>query len=112
MVVEAARIHGNTKPDHTARGKAVDSITRSTTKLRKKLARDQRQTENQQGAGNGVAEAYSPPRMTALARKIGIRLGLALDTTACDETGRPWDFRHSAQRHTALELARREKPAF
>ena len=42
-----------------------------------------------------IAEIYSPPRVTAAARRLpknGLLTGLAVDITVDDTTGRPWDF--------------------
>eukprot|EP00972_Heterocapsa_arctica_P073147 10803347-Heterocapsa_arctica.AAC.1 len=42
-----------------------------------------------------VAEIYSPPRVTDMARarpSLGIQPGFALDLTVLDANGRAWDF--------------------
>ena len=50
----------------------------------------------QSGAGKyhrpDVCEVYSPPRVTATAREMGMKGGWALDLTTDDDQGRPWDF--------------------
>ena len=51
-----------------------------------------------------VAEVYSPPRVTAAARRLpryGLEPGLALDIAVDDETGRPYDFNRREQRQKA-----------
>ena len=39
-----------------------------------------------------VAEVFSPPRITAVAQRIGLRSGCNLDLTIHDTDGKPWDF--------------------
>ena len=60
-----------------------------------------------------MAEVYSAPRVTALARRrsrIGIIPGLALDLTVIGESGRPWDFNDPTQRSKAERLLDEQKP--
>ena len=60
-----------------------------------------------------VAEIYSAPRVTDMARRrsrIGIVPGLALDLTVKDEDGKPWDFNDPAQRRKAEALINEQKP--
>ena len=45
-----------------------------------------------------VIEVYSPPRVTSLAHRFGLRPGMALDLTTVDENGLPWDFVQGTQR--------------
>eukprot|EP00972_Heterocapsa_arctica_P078799 11619770-Heterocapsa_arctica.AAC.1 len=40
----------------------------------------------------GIAEIYSPPRITAVAAKHGLRPGWSLDLTTKDHRGVAWDF--------------------
>ena len=37
----------------------------------------------------GVAEICSPPRVAAMAKRMGMRRGWSLDFTTCDKDGRP-----------------------
>ena len=58
-----------------------------------------------------VAEIYSPPRVSALAGRVGLGRGFALDLTAVDpEDGKPWDFDSPAKRDKALKLLQKERP--
>ena len=60
-----------------------------------------------------VSEIYSPPRVSALARRMGLRKGFALDLTVVGpDDGRPWDFRNSREaRQSASNGQRRETNA-
>ena len=49
-----------------------------------------------------VAEVYSPPRVTEMARKMGLRAGWALDLTMEDHDGRTWDLTSLAMRYRAV----------
>jgi hypothetical protein len=51
-----------------------------------------------------VAEVYSPPRMTKMVDMMGMKSGFALDLTANDENGKPWDFSIQEGRHAALKM--------
>jgi hypothetical protein len=60
-----------------------------------------------------VAEFYSPPRVSALAKELpsyGIAPGLALDLTVPDENGEPWDFSRPSMRIKAEKLLDEQKP--
>ena len=60
---------------------------------------------------NDVSEIYSPPRVTAMAEKIGLRAGWALDLVEVDpEDGLPWDFSTQAKREKALRKIKTDKP--
>ena len=39
-----------------------------------------------------VTEVYSPPRVTAMAKRMNMVPGMALDMTTMDDDGLPWDF--------------------
>ena len=39
-----------------------------------------------------IAEVFSPPRITAVAQRIGLRSGCNHDLTTPDTDGKPWDF--------------------
>ena len=59
----------------------------------KKLERDIRRT-HRRNFGNAtvdVAEIYSPPRMAAMASRLGYTAGFSMDLTTSDENGLPWD---------------------
>ena len=57
-----------------------------------------------------IAEAYSPPRMTAMAKKLGYRGGLAMDITTVDNEGRPWDLSKPEVQHRAMEQLSATRP--
>ena len=57
-----------------------------------------------------VAEAYSRPRIAAMAEKMGLRAGWSLDLTTCDEEGRPWDFNNSQMRNAAIRKLLQHQP--
>ena len=38
-----------------------------------------------------VAEAYSPPRMAAMAAELGFNPGFSVDLTTTNDKGEPWD---------------------
>ena len=60
-----------------------------------------------------VAEFYSPPRVSALAKEMpsyGIAPGLALDLTVPDENGEPWDFSRPSMRAKAERLLDEQAP--
>ena len=48
-----------------------------------------------------VSEVYSPPRVTSLAHRFGLRPGMALNLTTIDENGVPWDLSFSERRERA-----------
>ena len=59
----------------------------------------------------GIAEAYSPPRMTLMAEEFGLRAQWALDLTEYDrDDGEPCEFNVEAKRNKALELLHRDRP--
>ena len=52
-----------------------------------------------------VSEVYSPPRVSALAGRMGLQRGFALDLTVVDpDDGKPWDFDCQAKRDKACLL--------
>ena len=57
-----------------------------------------------------MSEVYSPPRVTAMAEKMGLDPGWALDLTVTDEDGLAWDFSTQAKRAKALKKVRDDKP--
>ena len=57
-----------------------------------------------------VAEVYSPPRVTKMARRMGLRAGWSLDLTTCDENGRPWDFNDKSMRNAAVRKLLKDRP--
>ena len=72
--------------------------------------RRQRRTMNCQGK-HDISEVYSPPRITKMARKMGLRAGWALDLTQVDsEDGQPWDFSVKAKRVKALHKLKQDEP--
>ena len=57
-----------------------------------------------------VAEAYSPPRVAEMARKMGLKGGWSLDLTTCDSDGRMWDFNQKDMRNGAIPKLLRDQP--
>lgn len=57
-----------------------------------------------------VVEAYSPPRIAAMAQKMGVRSGWSFGFTTCDKHGRPWDFNYKQMRNDAVRLLLEDKP--
>ena len=60
--------------------------------------------------GDEVAEIYSPPRITAMAKMLGMKEGWALDLTVNDEDGEAWDFSRPEKQRRAKEQLDRNKP--
>ena len=59
-----------------------------------------------------VSEIYSRPRVTAMAARMGLKPGFALDLTVVyPDDGKPWDFDCASKRTKALAKVREEKPA-
>jgi len=57
-----------------------------------------------------LSEIYSPPRVTKMARQMGLKGGWALDLTTVDEGGEPWDFNLESCRVKAKKLIQTSKP--
>ena len=58
-----------------------------------------------------VSEVYSPPRVTALAHKVGLSAGWALDLTQVDpDDGKPWDFNSAEKRQKVIDRVKSEQP--
>ncbi len=58
-----------------------------------------------------VAEVYSPPRITKVAREMGMSAAWALDLTEVDpEDGLPWDLSKPEKRRKAMSLVDTDKP--
>ncbi len=58
-----------------------------------------------------VAEVYSPPRSTKMAKKLGMKAGWALDLTEVDpDDGRHWDFTIKEKREKAKRKIQTDKP--
>ena len=60
--------------------------------------------------GNDISEVYSPPRVTKMARQMGMSGGWALDLTTADESGEVWDFTKESCREKARKLVKMSKP--
>ena len=77
----------------------------------KKFRREHRRAFNKV-----VSEVYSPPRITAMIRRMPIGdlvPGLALDITTVDPVdGKPWDFQFLEKRQRARALLEQQKPCF
>ena len=73
------------------------------TKERKNLLAEAWNTE--------CGEVYSPPRVTQVVSKLGLRPAWSLDLTTVDpDDGMPWDFAVAAKRRKAVGLINRDKP--
>ena len=62
-----------------------------------------------------ISEIYSPPRVTAAARKLphlGVVPGFAMDLRTMDEHGRPWNFDNEERRREARRRLQAERPMF
>ena len=59
-----------------------------------------------------VAEIYNPPRVTAMARSMGMRAGWSLDLTTQDSDGRRWDFNELEMRNRAIRKIAKDQPLF
>ena len=57
-----------------------------------------------------TAEAYSPPRISDAAARMGLKAGFALDLTEFDDDGKAWDLSDPQMQRRALEKLREEKP--
>ena len=58
-----------------------------------------------------VAEVYSPPRITEVANKMGMKPGWALDLTEVDpDDGMAWDFSKAEKQRKAMQLLKDDKP--
>ncbi len=58
-----------------------------------------------------VAEVYSPPRITKMARRMGLKAGWALDLTEVDpEDNQPWDFSIEEKMKRAKKFVDQDKP--
>ena len=57
-----------------------------------------------------VAEAYSPPRVAAMAQKMGLRASWSLDLTTFDERGIAWDFNKLEMRNKAARQLIQDNP--
>ena len=57
-----------------------------------------------------IAEIFSPPRVTNLAREEGVGNGFALDLRTTDDQRRRWDFDKPECRQRAWELVERLQP--
>ena len=57
-----------------------------------------------------VAEVYSPPGVTRMAERMGLRVGWALDLTTCDEDGRRWDSDQLETRNRAVRKCIKDQP--
>ena len=65
----------------------------------------------ERGSTRGIAEAYSPPRMTQVAHEFGLRPQWALDLTEVDrDDGEAWDFNVEAKRTKAVEKLHESRP--
>ena len=62
------------------------------------------------GKARDVSEVYPPPRVTVMARKMGLSGGWALDLTTGGDQGEPLDFGRREHRRKVKELARKSKP--
>ena len=58
-----------------------------------------------------VSEVFSPPRVSPVALRAGLKQGFALDLSADDPvTGRKWDFSQAADREAARRLVIKMEP--
>lgn len=57
-----------------------------------------------------VAEVYSPPRVIAMAKRMGMKAGWASDVTTKDQDVRAWDFNQLEMRNRAVRKLLRDEP--
>ena len=57
-----------------------------------------------------IAEGFSVPRVTQIAKEMGAVGGFALDLTTTDDHGRRWDFDDDATQRRAMALVRKLRP--
>ena len=57
-----------------------------------------------------MAEVYSPLRVCATARRLGLKAGFSFDLTVNDENGEPWDLSIESVQRKALRKWEKEKP--
>ena len=57
-----------------------------------------------------VVEAFVPTRTAKETWRFGLRAGMALDLTAHDSSGHPWDFPNSDYRNRARQLLKEQDP--
>ena len=57
-----------------------------------------------------VAEVCSPPRVTDIAHKMGLKAGWSLDIITVDQDGRSWDFNEVEMRNRAVRKLLRDEP--
>ena len=57
-----------------------------------------------------VAEVYSPPRVTEMAKAMGLKVGWSLDLTTRDSDGKQWNFNETEMRNRAVRLVLKDQP--
>lgn len=57
-----------------------------------------------------VAEVYSPPRVTGMAERLGMRAGWSLDLATRDEEGNSWDFNKAEMKNKAARKLISDEP--
>ena len=63
------------------------------------------------GGSNNISEIDSPPRVQAMAQRMGLNAGWALDLVEVDpDDGQPGDFSKPDKRAKALKKVRDDKP--
>ena len=72
--------------------------------------RRQRRTAERKMRGMDVAEAYSPPRITEMAGRMGMNPGFAIDLTQDDDDGEPWDLSKKHKQDKAKKKVEKEEP--
>ena len=93
--------------------KAIKAIERRTRSDRNNMGRQLTDTMFQNLLAKiEVAEVYGPPRVTEMARKLGMRAGWALDVTTTDDDGRAWDFNQLEMRNRAIRRLLQDEPLF
>ena len=60
--------------------------------------------------GMDVAEVYSPPRVTEMASKMGLRAGWSMDIITNDRGGKSWDFNIPEMRNRVARRLLEDKP--
>ena len=60
-------------------------------------------------ANMDIAESHSPPRVTQMARSMGLRAGWSVDLTTTDPDGQAWDFNNITMRNKAVRNVLEDK---
>ncbi len=89
--------------------KIIERLSK-TTKLKARKLKPMRRPDMKHNGTHDIAEIDSPPRVTSMAKTMGMKPGFALDLTGDDDDGTPWDFSVESKRKRAMEKLKHEEP--